>query len=251
MSDQRPCVDVVPATRVRANRRGRRSADRRAVAPAARSGVQASFVTSPAQTSSQRPGRASSASSPVGREQVGPELGRPAERERAAPRRLALGRRRARGRAEQRGVLAEVERDAVEPGADPDDLAGRAELVEPRRAGSRARGGGSTSPPRARPAAGAPGAGRAPPAGSPAGRSRARRAGTARRPPARPAPPPCAAPRATRGAGVAARRDRTTRARLRRGGARRERACRPARAPRAAPRRAPARGRSGPPPPRS
>src|SRR6266516_1303254 len=38
--------------------------------------------------------------------------------------------RRSRGTAEGRGILAEVERDTVEPGADPHDLAGRAQLVE-------------------------------------------------------------------------------------------------------------------------
>ena len=31
---------------------------------------------------------------------------------------------------EHRRVLSEIDRDAVEPGPDPDDLAGRAELVE-------------------------------------------------------------------------------------------------------------------------
>ena len=63
-------------------------------------------------------------------EQVGPEHG-------AAPERLADGgrlgslrRRRAGGPAEQRRVLAEVDGDAVEPGADPDELAGGAERVE-------------------------------------------------------------------------------------------------------------------------
>ena len=44
--------------------------------------------------------------------------------------RLALGRAARRRPAEQRRVLAEEDRDAVEPGADPDELAGRAELVE-------------------------------------------------------------------------------------------------------------------------
>ena len=43
---------------------------------------------------------------------------------------LALGPWPGADLAERGGVLAEVERDAVEPGADPHDLAGRAERVE-------------------------------------------------------------------------------------------------------------------------
>ena len=66
--------------------------------------------------------------------------------------------------------------------------------------------------------------------GTSASRSVARRsmpcqsAGSGRARPARRARPPCAAPRATRGAGDAARPDRTTPARFRRDGARRARA---------------------------
>ena len=65
-----------------------------------------------------------------GGEQVEPELG--ALRQRAADRvvRLALRRRRAADAPEHRRVLAEIECDAVDPGADPDDLAGGAQLVE-------------------------------------------------------------------------------------------------------------------------
>ena len=67
---------------------------------------------------------------PRGGEQVEPELG--ARRQCGANRVVypAFGRRRAGGTAEHGGVLAEEQRDAVEPGSDPHDLAGRAELVE-------------------------------------------------------------------------------------------------------------------------
>src|SRR5581483_6238555 len=63
-------------------------------------------------------------------EQVGPEEGAAPERRTEAVVRLALRRRRRRDAAERGRVLAEVERDAVGAGADPDDLAGRAERVE-------------------------------------------------------------------------------------------------------------------------
>src|SRR5207245_6142229 len=62
--------------------------------------------------------------------QVEPELG--AGRERCTDRvvRLAVGWARGGGRAERGGILAEEDRDAVEAGADPDDLARGTELVE-------------------------------------------------------------------------------------------------------------------------
>src|SRR5207253_10754097 len=65
VSDQRPCVAVIDDERWREKRR-RRSAGRAASKRRfARSGVQASFVASPAQTRSQSAGRTASASSPV------------------------------------------------------------------------------------------------------------------------------------------------------------------------------------------
>ncbi len=48
-------------------------------------------------------------------------------------RRLAFRKRRPHGRAEHSGILTEEERDPVEAGTDPDDLAGGAEPVEPGR----------------------------------------------------------------------------------------------------------------------
>ena len=59
--------------------------------------------------------------------------------------RLALRRRKRAGAPERGRVLPEVERDPLEARADPDDLAGRGQLVEPARAGSRGRAAGSTS----------------------------------------------------------------------------------------------------------
>ena len=140
------------------------------------------------------------------------------------------------GRPEPAHVLAEVERHparaaAERARADPDDLAARAELVEPGRR------------PAAEPArqhVALPRLGRegdalerdehlAQPVDArrrPAGRRRrpATPAGSARAASARPPRPPCAASRATRGAGGAGRPGRTTRARARRGAARRARA---------------------------
>ena len=76
-----------------------------------------------------------------GQRRLGLELGlgeQVAPEHRAAPERLADGRglggfrrRRARRLPEERRVVAEVDGDAVEPGADPDELAGGAEPVEP------------------------------------------------------------------------------------------------------------------------
>ena len=57
------------------------------------------------------------------REQVEPELGAACERLADRVVRVSLRCRRGGRRAESAGVLAEVERDAVEAGADPDDLA--------------------------------------------------------------------------------------------------------------------------------
>ena len=137
-------------------------------------------------------------------------------RERAAERvvHLALDRLRARRRAEQRRVLAEEDGDPVEAGADPDELARRAECVEllrpvapdPRaeHLGFPERDGQRQALQRTR----------APRAAKRAGRSRASSAGSGPAPPAPPARPRGAAPRARRGAGGAGPRGRTTRARV-------------------------------------
>ena len=127
-------------------------------------------------------------------------------------------------RAERRRVLAEVERDAVEPRADPDHLAGGAERVELLGpvAGHAARQ--DVASPRARPAAPGPAAAPAPRAATRGGRSRASSAGSARTRPARRARPRAAARPATPAAGVAGSPGRTTRARCRRAAARRGRA---------------------------
>ena len=124
-SDQRPCVEVVPAARVRANRRGRRSATGVPYRRAARSGVHASFVTSPAHTSSHRAGSAASASSPVASRRSGQNSAERSSAPRSDCAASPSGGGSACGCSEQRGVGPEVERDPVESRSDPDDLARR------------------------------------------------------------------------------------------------------------------------------
>jgi hypothetical protein len=65
--DQRPCVAVIASARCREKRRGFFACLGAAKRRPARSGCQASFVTSPAQTRSQSAGSASSPSSSVSR----------------------------------------------------------------------------------------------------------------------------------------------------------------------------------------
>ena len=129
------------------------------------------------------------------------------------------------GRPSTGGVLAEEERDAVEPGADPDDLAGRAELVELLRPVARDA---------ARQHLGLPERDRQRERLQRDERLAQRRAAVDPVPARQEAAErrlldrldlACAAPRATRAAAGAARRGRTTRARCRRAGARRGRAC--------------------------
>ena len=120
-----------------------------------------------------------------------------------------------RGRRPERGrVLAEVDRDAVEAGADPDHLARGAERVELLRpvAGHAPRQ--DVASPRARPAAPGPAAARALRAATRGGRCRASSAGSVRARPARRARPRAAAPPATRAAAAAGPPGRTTRARV-------------------------------------
>ncbi len=127
--DQRPCVAVTTLARRREKRRGRRSGFGTPKRRPARSGVQASFVTSPAQTRSQSAGSASSSARPVSSSRSS-QKSAPCS---SAARSCRAARPRARRTcdlAEHGGVLAEVEGDAVEAGADPDDLAARAERVE-------------------------------------------------------------------------------------------------------------------------
>ena len=154
-----------------------------------------------------------------------------------------------RGRRAERGrVLAEVDRDAVEAGADPDDLARGAERVELLRpvAGNAPRQ--DVALPQTQPGAPGPAEARAPRAATRGGRCRASSAGTVRARPARPARPRAAAPPAMLVAAAAGPRGRTTRARSRPGAARPAPARLGARAPAAPARR---RGRSARSPRRS
>ena len=140
VSDQRPCTCGAPGPAAPGEApAARRAACRASVRRGARSGAKASLVTSPAQTRSQ----SASCSSAGSASRRGRRAGRSRRRRRAASRsrsascsgsagRLALERRRA----EPAGVLAEVERHlagapAERAGADPDELAAGAELVDP------------------------------------------------------------------------------------------------------------------------
>ena len=124
MRDQRPAVAVVACMRRREKRRGRRSALGAPKRRAARSGVHASFVTSPDQTRSQSAGSAIASSSCVSASSSSQNEAC-VSAARIASCSGALRARRAGDLAEHAGVLAEVERDAVLARADPDDLAAR------------------------------------------------------------------------------------------------------------------------------
>ena len=83
--DQRPCVAVAAVARVREKRLGLRSGFGTPYRRPARSGVQASFVTSPAQTRSQSAGRASSSVSPPASSRSDQNIAPPARAARSRP----------------------------------------------------------------------------------------------------------------------------------------------------------------------
>ena len=217
---QRPCVAVIASDRRREKRRGRRSGLGAWKRRAARSGCQASFVTSPDQTSSQSAGSAISDVEPGFAQQVEPEERAALERGADAVVGLPFRRRQRRRASERRRVLTEVDSHPLEPGPDPHDLTGSSQLVELGRleAGHAARE--DVGLPERRREATPPAAARAPLSGLPADRSHAKRAGTGRGPPRPPARPPCAARRGSRGEGGGERPARTTRARTHRAEAR-------------------------------
>ena len=134
VSDQRPCVDVTTAPRWREKRRGRARGARLLRRVAATRAQRRPRVVRHLARPHELPQRGQrDLGVEAGRvEQVDPELRAAAERLAQLVVCLPVGRRRRRGRAERRRVLAEEDRDAVEAGADPDDLAGRAQLVEVR-----------------------------------------------------------------------------------------------------------------------
>ena len=153
----------------RAEVRARSRWARASVSRGARSGANASFVASPAQTRSHSASWSSSGASST-------STSRSVKKQ--APRAAAPGRARARrnpaacpwttagGRGQYREVLTEVERDppGVPPeraGADPHDLAARAQLVHPRRRVRADAARAARRAPTPRPGARAPAAGRA------------------------------------------------------------------------------------------
>src|SRR4030095_9370413 len=121
VSDQRPWVAVIAVARRREKRRGLRSGLGTPYLRPARSGVQASFVTSPAQTSSHSAGSRSAASisrtrhqltrcDPDHVDEVEPELSAPPERLPNPVMDLPLGTIGAVGTTQDGGVLAEEDR---------------------------------------------------------------------------------------------------------------------------------------------
>ena len=141
VSDQRPSTVPAAAARRRAKRRPPRSLRWAARRRGARSGAKASLVTSPDQARSQSASWSSSAE-PSRSSRSSQKQGPWASRSRIASWISPSGRSSfalRRRRAGEPDVLAEVESDLAVvapegPGADPDQLAARAELVEPGRA---------------------------------------------------------------------------------------------------------------------
>ena len=131
MSDHRPWVAVIPAERRREKRRGGRAA-RHAVAatrPKRRPGV-VRHLARPDEVPQR--GQASSASRPVAASKSNQNSGA-ARAPHGSGRGPPLGRLSGCDASESRSILSEVDRHAVEPCSNPDELAGGAELVEPRR----------------------------------------------------------------------------------------------------------------------